>query len=111
MPVNLVARLIWIFILLRCQFGYSQFFNDPCTNHNGITDDEIDCVLEDWPRNLNLASVNRTHKCYVSCILMYVNLVDNYGQIKLDQYFKSGVIDEYAFAPTLHRCHSEFRNG
>ncbi|KAH8290850.1 hypothetical protein KR054_006424, partial [Drosophila jambulina] len=85
---------------------------DPCdwNNWNGIKDEEANAVMEDWPRNLQLASVNKTHKCYVSCILWYFDIIDSNGNVRLDEYFDLGIIDEYAFAPTLNRCVYQYRN-
>ncbi|XP_016989447.1 general odorant-binding protein 57d [Drosophila rhopaloa] len=110
MSVKLEPRLIFVLFLLRCQFVNGEIpFTDPCTDHNGITDEQANNAFKDWPEHLNLASVNKTHKCYVTCILIYYNIVDNYGKISLDKYFDNGSIDEYAFAPTLLRCRYEYR--
>ncbi|XP_017123096.1 general odorant-binding protein 57d [Drosophila elegans] len=101
------SRLVWIIFLLHTVIANSEFM-DPCTDHNGIKDEEANRALGDWPKDLNLASVNRTHKCYVTCILIYYNLADNYGEVTLDKYFDNGIIDEFAFAPTLNRCCYEY---
>ncbi|KAH8253377.1 hypothetical protein KR032_005156, partial [Drosophila birchii] len=83
---------------------------DPCEDKYAITEDEANAVMENWPRNLQVASVNRTHKCYVTCILRYFDIVDPFANIQLDKYFDLGIIDEYAFAPTLNRCVYQYRS-
>ncbi|KAH8373766.1 hypothetical protein KR200_002287, partial [Drosophila serrata] len=82
----------------------------PCEDKNGINPEEANAVMEDWPRNLQVASVNKTHKCYVSCILWYYGFIDSLGNVRLDKYFDLGIIDEYAFAPTLNYCNYQYRN-
>ncbi|KAH8258011.1 hypothetical protein KR038_004029, partial [Drosophila bunnanda] len=84
--------------------------SDPCGDKYGISEEEANAVMEDWPRNLQVASVNRTHKCYVACILWYFGIIDTSGNVFLDEYFDLGVIDEYAVAPTLNRCVYQYRN-
>ncbi|XP_017072604.1 general odorant-binding protein 57d isoform X1 [Drosophila eugracilis] len=97
---------IWVIFILGFKFVNSDH---PCYDYNGITEYEVEAVIKEWPVHLNLASVNRTHKCYVACIFYYYNLVGTSGKITLDEYFDSGIIDEYAFAPTLNRCRYEYR--
>jgi len=75
-----------------------------------VAEEEADGVFKDWPANLNLASVNRTHKCYVTCIFYLYNLISPSGDVTLEKYFNSGIIDEIAFAPTLNRCRDEYKN-
>ncbi|XP_017003130.1 general odorant-binding protein 57d [Drosophila takahashii] len=108
MAVNLVSQIIGLLFVFVFQFSCIEYF-DPCTHHNGIPEKEVEALFKDWPNNLNLASVNRTHKCYVTCILLYYQLVGTSGEIMLDKYFDSGVIDEYAFAPIMGRCLYEYR--
>nr|BAG11610.1 odorant-binding protein 57d1 [Drosophila takahashii] len=86
----------------------SEYF-DPCTHHNGIPEEEAEAVFNDWPANLNLATVSRTHKCYVSCILLYYDLIGTSGEVTLDKYFDSKIIDEFAFSPIMRRCLYEYR--
>ncbi|XP_016957029.2 general odorant-binding protein 57d [Drosophila biarmipes] len=105
--MTVVFRAIGI-LLLGFQFSRSEFF-DPCPHHNGFTEEQADALFKDWPANLNLASVNRSHKCYVTCILVYYDLVGFSGELSLDKYFDSGVIDEFAFAPTMRRCRDEYK--
>nr|BAG11612.1 odorant-binding protein 57d3 [Drosophila takahashii] len=102
------TRLIWLLVLFRFQFGYSEFIH-PCTNYNAIREEEANGVLTDWPGNLNLAIVNKTHKCYVSCILYYYGVVATSGDVTLDKYYESGIIDQYAFVDTLRLCINECR--
>ncbi|XP_037716005.1 general odorant-binding protein 57d [Drosophila subpulchrella] len=102
-----VFRIIGLLFLVF-HFVYSEYI-DPCPHHNGFSEEEAEAVLKDWPGNLNLAKVNRSHKCYVTCILMYFDIVGTSGEVTLDKYFDSGVIDEFAFAPTLLRCRYEYR--
>jgi len=40
---------------------------------------------------------------------MYFDIIGTSGEVTLDKYFDSGVIDEFAFAPTLLRCRYEYR--
>ncbi|XP_052840426.1 general odorant-binding protein 57d [Drosophila gunungcola] len=101
------SRLVCIIFLLQTELANSEY-TDPCTDHNGITVEEANRALADWPMDLDLASVNKTHKCYVTCILIYFNLADDYGGVTLDKYFNYGIIDEFAFAPTLSRCCYEY---
>nr|BAG11615.1 odorant-binding protein 57d2 [Drosophila biarmipes] len=100
--------LVWLLLVFGHQFGNSEFIH-PCNHHNGITEEVAHEVLKVWPGNLNLASVNRTHKCYVTCIFLYYSIVSSSGDITLDKYYNSGVINEYAFTPTLRRCIYEKR--
>ncbi|XP_043641513.1 general odorant-binding protein 57d [Drosophila teissieri] len=110
MSGKMSARLVLcITLMLRYQFSNSEFY-DPCTTHSkGIDEDEAEAAVGDWPGNLNLASVNSTHKCYVICILQYYNIVSTSGEITLRKYYDSGVIDEFAVAPKINRCRYEFR--
>ncbi|KAH8274580.1 hypothetical protein KR018_001353, partial [Drosophila ironensis] len=82
----------------------------PCVELNGITEAEANAVMENWPDDLNLAIVNRTHKCYVSCILVYFGILDTSAELTLDKYFDTGVIDEYAVAPALNQCRFEYKD-
>nr|BAG11638.1 odorant-binding protein 57d [Drosophila barbarae] len=106
MLVELVPNILWLLFLFKLAFG----FFDPCEDKYGIKEEEANAVMENWPRNLQVASVNRTHKCYVSCILWYFGIIDSFANIRLDKYFDLGIIDEYAFAPTLNRCVYQYRN-
>ncbi|KAH8319964.1 hypothetical protein KR074_010037, partial [Drosophila pseudoananassae] len=84
--------------------------DDPCENHLGFTDNEANEVMENWPANLLVSSVNRTHKCRVACILFYYMLLNYDGEIHLDKYLDAGIIDEYEISSTLVRCQYEYRN-
>nr|BAG11642.1 odorant-binding protein 57d [Drosophila lini] len=109
MSVELVPHLLWLLFLLGVTKPAFGFF-DPCGDRNGIKVEEANAVLENWPRNLQVDRVNRTHKCYVSCILWYFGIIDSFGNVSLDEYFDLGIIDEYAFAPTLYRCIYQYRD-
>jgi len=122
------TSLVWLLLLLGLQIVSIQFivyfeslnfilpfwqsnseFIHPCTQHNGISEELAYEVLKDWPGNLNLASVNRTHKCFVTCILLYYNIVTTSGDLSLDKYYNAGDIDPRAIAPTIRRCFYEYR--
>ncbi|EDW91386.2 general odorant-binding protein 57d [Drosophila yakuba] len=103
-----VRLLLCITFMLRYQFSNSEFY-DPCTHANGIDEDEAEAAVGDWPQNLNLTSVNRSHKCYVICILQYYNIVSTSGEITLGKYYDTGVIDEFAVAPKINLCRYKFR--
>nr|BAG11634.1 odorant-binding protein 57d [Drosophila jambulina] len=109
MSVEPVPNLFWLLFLFGLLKPGLGFF-DPCGDRYEIKEEEANAVMENWPRNLQLASVNRTHKCYVSCILWYFGIIDSHGSVSLDEYFDLGIIDEYAFAPTLNRCVYQYRN-
>nr|BAG11611.1 odorant-binding protein 57d2 [Drosophila takahashii] len=104
-------RLLWLLFLFGFQFGNSKSYH-PCHFDDRvvqyIADEEANKDLKDWPLNLNLASVNKTHKCYVTCIFILKNLVSTSGEVTLDKYFDSGIIDKISFTPTLTRCRDEF---
>ncbi|KAH8320842.1 hypothetical protein KR067_010884, partial [Drosophila pandora] len=83
---------------------------DPCENHKGFTEKDANEVMENWPANLLVSRVNRTHKCRVACILSYYMLLGYEGQITLDKYLDAGIIDEYEVASTLLRCKYEYKD-
>nr|BAG11608.1 odorant-binding protein 57d [Drosophila erecta] len=103
-----LSLLLCVAFTLRYQLSNSEFY-DPCPHTNGIDEDEAEAVFRDWPAYLSLSSVNRTHKCYVICIFQYYNIVSTSGEITLEKYYDSGVIDEFAVAPKINRCRYEFR--
>nr|BAG11621.1 odorant-binding protein 57d2 [Drosophila ficusphila] len=109
MSKKLLVQITWLLILLGCRFAYSDP-SEACRNHNGIKIEDANTVLDDWPANLNLAKVNRTHKCYVACIFYYFNIISYSGELTLDKYFDNGNINELQVAPTIRRCEYQFED-
>ncbi|KMY95279.1 general odorant-binding protein 57d [Drosophila simulans] len=108
MSLRFLPHLACIIFILEIQFRISES-NDPCPHNEGIDENIAEGILSDWPANVNLTSVKRSHKCYVTCILQYYNIVSSSGEIFLDKYYDTGVIDEFAVAPKINRCRYEFR--
>nr|BAG11622.1 odorant-binding protein 57d3 [Drosophila ficusphila] len=109
MSINLLTPITWLLILLGCHFAYSDSV-EACRNFIGLKVEDANIVLSHWPANLNLAKVNRTHKCYVACIFFSFSLLSSSGQLTLDKYFDNGNINELQVAPTIRRCEYQFEN-
>nr|BAG11620.1 odorant-binding protein 57d1 [Drosophila ficusphila] len=108
MPEKLFPRILWLVFLLGLNFAFSDYME--CLNYGTLEEEKANEVFKDWPVNLDLATVNRTHKCYVACIFYYYGIVGSAGELRLDKYFDNGSINELAVAPNLRRCGHEFRN-
>ncbi|KAH8401364.1 hypothetical protein KR009_004950, partial [Drosophila setifemur] len=83
---------------------------DTCTKWNGFKVEEANAVLEVWPANLDVSKVNRTHKCYVRCLLVYFGTLSFSGEVLLDKYFDAGILDEFAVGPIVQRCRYQYKD-
>nr|BAG11603.1 odorant-binding protein 57d [Drosophila merina] len=111
MIFTMFVRLHVSLMVIKCGIILAQFkYQDPCENHLGFTAEEANAIMENWPANLAVSKVNRTHKCLVACLVSYFMLLDNSGEIHLDKYFDAGIIDEFEVAGTLVRCFEEYKN-
>nr|BAG11605.1 odorant-binding protein 57d2 [Drosophila varians] len=104
----LVTLHVWLFCCIFGVIPVKSEFEDPCENHLGFTEEEANEVMENWPANLSVSRVNRTHKCRVACIIFYYGLANTNGDIHLYKYYHAGIIDQAQVSSTLVKCHAKY---
>nr|BAG11607.1 odorant-binding protein 57e [Drosophila yakuba] len=81
----------------------SAVFN-PCASRTEMTENEAHQVMENWPD----PPVDRAYKCLLTCVLLELGLIDDRGNVQIDKYMKSGVVDWQYVAFELVTCRIEF---
>ncbi|KAH8365260.1 hypothetical protein KR084_006804, partial [Drosophila pseudotakahashii] len=83
--------------------GNSAVYN-PCIQQTELTEAEAHQVLEKWPDY----PIDRTYKCFLTCVLLDLELISESGKVQINKYLKSGVVDWQWVAIELVTCRIEF---
>nr|BAD83892.1 Odorant-binding protein 57e [Drosophila melanogaster] len=81
----------------------TSVFN-PCVSQNELSEYEAHQVMENWP----VPPIDRAYKCFLTCVLLDLGLIDERGNVQIDKYMKSGVVDWQWVAIELVTCRIEF---
>nr|BAG11630.1 odorant-binding protein 57e1 [Drosophila constricta] len=100
---------IFVIILRGTDQGYPVDGN-PCTTSNELDEDATLMVLETWPDNQYLQSYDHHYKCFITCLLMNLGLINGTGHVQIDKYVKSGVLDWQWVANELAPCRFKFQD-
>ncbi|EDV55319.1 general odorant-binding protein 57e [Drosophila erecta] len=95
----------YLLLLFLCGkvLANTAVFN-PCASQAALSETEAHKVMESWPD----PPIDRAHKCYLTCVLLDLGLVDQNGDVQIDKYLKSGVVDWRYVAFELINCRIEF---
>ncbi|XP_016957030.1 general odorant-binding protein 57e [Drosophila biarmipes] len=98
-------QALYIILLFLCGTvdGNSAVFN-PCIQQIELSQDEAHQVLENWPETI----IDRGYKCFLTCVLLDLGLITKSGDLQIDKYMKSGVVDWRWVATDLVVCRIEF---
>ncbi|XP_016927426.3 general odorant-binding protein 57e [Drosophila suzukii] len=83
--------------------GNTPVYN-PCIQQIELTKEEAHQVLENWPDT----PIDRSYKCFLTCVLLDLGLISKSGEVQIDEYLKSGVVDWRWVAMELVYCRIEF---
>nr|BAG11623.1 odorant-binding protein 57e [Drosophila ficusphila] len=102
-------QALFVFITFWCGIVHanSALFN-PCISRQELTLDEATQVLDHWPSKENLSSIDRNYKCFLTCVLLDLELISANGEVQIDKYTKLGVIDWKWVATELVSCRAKY---
>ncbi|KAH8253654.1 hypothetical protein KR032_006380, partial [Drosophila birchii] len=83
---------------------------NPCITQKELSEAEAVIALEKWPDNQDLTRIERRYKCYMTCILIDLGLINKMGQLQMDKYLKSGALDKNWWASDLASCRSKYQD-
>nr|BAG11631.1 odorant-binding protein 57e2 [Drosophila constricta] len=102
-----LALYLFVIILGSKVQGDSVVFN-PCTSQKELSEADTLMVLENWPDNHNVSLIDRSYKCFITCVLIDLGLINGTGQVQIDKYVKSGNLDWKWVATELAPCRSKY---
>ncbi|KAH8291538.1 hypothetical protein KR054_012571, partial [Drosophila jambulina] len=78
---------------------------NPCMSQKELSEDEAVSALENWPDNQDLS---RSYKCFMTCVLIDVGLINKSGEVQINKYVQSGALDRNWVASELASCRSKY---
>nr|BAG11613.1 odorant-binding protein 57e [Drosophila takahashii] len=98
-------KALYLIVVFLCGTvnGNSAVYN-PCIQQTELTEDEAHQVLENWPDS----PIDRVYKCFLTCVLLDLELISKSGEVQIDKYLKTGVVDWKWVAIDLVTCRIEF---
>ncbi|XP_017072577.1 general odorant-binding protein 57e [Drosophila eugracilis] len=104
-------QALYLILLLSCGtvHGNSAVYN-PCIKYMKLTEDEATQVLNHWPDRKDPSFDDRGYRCFLTCVLIDMGLISPSGQVQIDKYMKSGVVDWRYVAMELVWCRGDFED-
>nr|BAG11635.1 odorant-binding protein 57e [Drosophila jambulina] len=104
-------QTLYLFVIILCASvqGNTVVFNS-CMSQKELPEDQALTALENWPDNHDLSLVEHSYKCFMTCVLMDLGVVDKMGQVQIDKYLKSGALDRNWVAIDLAPCRSKYHD-
>nr|BAG11628.1 odorant-binding protein 57e [Drosophila auraria] len=106
----MLGRLVlYLFVSVLCDTvqGTSVVFN-PCASQKELSEAQALVALENWPDNHNVDLIDRSYKCFITCVLMDLELINGTGHVQVDKYVKSGVLDWKWVTSESAMCRSRY---
>ncbi|XP_017024953.1 general odorant-binding protein 57e [Drosophila kikkawai] len=105
------GQSFYLFLIFLCSSvqGASVVFN-PCISQKELSAAEAIIALENWPDNQDISLIEHRYKCTMTCVLIDLGLVNKMGQVQIDKYVESGVLDRMWVASDLASCRSKYHD-
>nr|BAG11633.1 odorant-binding protein 57e [Drosophila tani] len=81
---------------------------DPCASQKELSEADTLMVLNNWPDHHNVSLIDRSYKCFITCVLMDLKLINGTGHVQIDEYVKLGFLDWKWVASELAPCRARY---
>ncbi|BFG06342.1 general odorant-binding protein 57e [Drosophila madeirensis] len=93
-------------------YGYAHcktsMFN-PCRGQNDTTPEEQRLFLDNWQQHVSSNVLDRSFRCFATCILYDMHIMDDQGQLHMDQYMVEEAQEE-SWNSSVAKCQAEFED-
>nr|BAG11601.1 odorant-binding protein 57de [Drosophila obscura] len=104
-PVRVVFLLLSLLLLYGSAHSNSSIY-DPCRSQNYTTPEEQRSFLDNWPKDWNASELDRSVKCYATCILFEMQLLDKSGHLHMERYLEAEALQE-SWPDSVDNCRTE----
>ncbi|XP_001361172.2 general odorant-binding protein 57e [Drosophila pseudoobscura] len=106
MSDQLLSLLLSVFLLYGYAHSNTAIFN-PCRGQKFTTPEEQRAFLDNWLKNLEGRDLDRTFKCYATCMLFDMNIMDGSGELHMEKYLETEALEK-SWPKSVANCRYEF---
>ncbi|KAH8401363.1 hypothetical protein KR009_004951, partial [Drosophila setifemur] len=83
---------------------------NPCISQKEYPMEEMQIFLDNWPDDQNVSRIDRSYKCFMTCVLIDLGLMNDNGQLQIEKHLEFGFVDPHWWIKELAPCRTKYED-